>query len=166
MTPEYGQHVRCFMRSTMVLEGIVENWSDTQVVLKSLDGQSLMIVHRPVEDIMLTKVVLQEIEEIPEEKETPKEWTETQHNIREKLQEALHPSGDADLDKLNLDQLRHLVHEQDKQMIAQKKKEHFGTAGNSKRAVHYSSPTYIPMRSAYKPGRLPNTPASEMARKK
>ena len=139
MIPQQGQHVKCFMRSTMVLEGIVEEWADFQVVLKSLDGQSLMIVHRPVDDIMLTKVILEESQEIIEEiKERPVGALEAQLKIRNKLQEVLSPSGELDLDKMNVDQLRELVQEQDRQLITQKKREHFGAAGNVKRVVPYS----------------------------
>lgn len=153
MTPEKGQHVRCFMRSSMVLEGTVENWEAALVVLKSLDGKSMMIVHHPAEDIMLTKVILETEEEIPEEKEAPKEWTDAQQDIRGKLQEVMNPSGDPDLDKMNLDQLRQLVAEQEKQIILQKRREHFGSPGRAK-MTNYSSPL-IP-RSAYKPGTLPS----------
>jgi len=127
----------------MVLEGIVEEWTDSQVVLKSLDEKSLMIVHRPVDDILLTKIfVLEEDLEISEEiikKETPKEWLEAKRDIRDKLQEVLQTGEDTEISKMNLEQLRKLVNEQDKQMIVQKKKEHFGTVGNAKRAAPYSN---------------------------
>ena len=141
-----GQHVRCFMRSAMILEGFIEDWTDAQVILKSLDGQSLMIVHRPTEDIMLTKLVLKEPEEAPE-KEIPKRPSDTKDDIRAKLQEVMNPTGEADLDKMNVDQLRQLVQEQDRQLITQKKREHFGVPGGAKRTVQYSSP--------YMPGKLP-----------
>lgn len=160
MIPEPGQHVKCFMRSTMVLEGVVESWTDAQIVLKSLDGQSIMIVHRPAEDIMLTKVVLSAPEEIAEEtpkREVPKEL-DAKRDIREKLQEVMTPTGDIEIDKLNIEQLRQLVHDQDRKIIAQKRREHFGSPGAPKRAAGYSSP--------YMPGKLPNTPAAQMSRKK
>jgi hypothetical protein len=154
MIPQQGQHVKCFMRSTMVLEGIVEEWTDIQVVLKSLDEKSLMIVHRPADDILLTKIfVLEETREISEEiikKETPKEWLEAKHDIRDKLQEVISPTGDVDLDKLNINQLRELVHEQDKQLIVQKKREHFGTVGNVKRAMPYSDSLKIISNASHK----------------
>src|SRR5208282_4312888 len=143
MKLEQGQHVKCFMRSTMVLEGLVEEWTEAQVVLKSLDGQSLMIIHSPATDIMITKVVLLEIseEEVPRRK-TPQEWPDAQpkERIKEKLAEVLEPTGDLNIDNLNLTELRQLVHEQEKQMIAQKKKEHFGTPSAPKRSVPYSNP--------------------------
>lgn len=139
MTPEKGQHVKCFMRSTMVLEGVVEDWTDAQVVLKSIDGQSIMIVHRPVEDIMLTKIVVTEPQEILEEK-SQENLPEEKQEIREKLQEVMAPTGDTEVDKMNLDQLRRLVSEQEKQMITHKKRMHFGTPEAPKKAVQYSSP--------------------------
>jgi hypothetical protein len=145
MIPDKGQHVKCFMRSTMVLEGIVEDWTDTQVVLKSLDGQSLIIVHRPTDDIILTKVVLQEPKH-----ETPVilevDSSETKQQIRAKLQDVLQ-SGDSDTEKMNLQQLRKLLAEQDKQIITQKRVEHFGSFRSPKRALPYSPQTdYIPIK--------------------
>jgi hypothetical protein len=123
----------------MVLEGIVEEWG-AAVVLKSLDGKSIMIVHNAVADIMLTKVML-EPQEISEEKEEPPPGP-LKEEIANQLREVLH-SEDSDLEKMNISQLRKLVIEQDKQLIAQKKKEHFGTPGHSKRAVPYSSPYMV-----------------------
>lgn len=153
MNLDKGLHVKCFMRSTMVLEGIVEEWTEAHVVLKSLDGQNLMIVHKPAEDIMLTKVVLAEPEEIPAEKEVREptnprrqQSTKLQEQIKGKLQEALQPSGDIDLDKLNVKELRNLVLEQEKQIIAQKKQQHFGSG----KVLKYNTPG-----SAYMPGKLP-----------
>lgn len=148
MKLEQGQHVKCFMRSTMVLEGLVEEWTDAQVVLKSLDGQSLMIIHSPGADIMITKVVLeepaQEIAEEPQqtERKTPQEWLDEQPQdyIKKKLAEVMDPNGELYLDKMNIAQLRQLVHEQEKEMITQKKKEHFGTPNAPKRSVPYSNP--------------------------
>jgi hypothetical protein len=155
MIPELGQHVKCFMRSTMVLEGIVEEWSADQVVLKSLeDDQSILIIHRPTDDIAITKIMTGQ----PQEK-TELELPEIRQEIKAKLDEVLHPiSDDADLEKLNILQLRKLVIEQEKKIIAEKTKEHFGSAGHAK-LTPYSTP-----RSAYVPGKLPNTPGAEMAR--
>jgi hypothetical protein len=136
MNPEKGQHVKCFMRTGMALEGIVLEWADTQVVLQSIDGKSLMIVHRPVEDIMLTKVVLdEEPDEISEEKPSP---TQMQESIKKKLHEAQAYSEDEDLQRKSIEELRKLVIAQDKHIIADKTKEHFGSAGAGK-TTQYSS---------------------------
>jgi hypothetical protein len=136
MKMEKGQHVKCFMRNSMILEGIIEDWALAEVILKSLDGKNIIIVHRPTEDILLTKIILQE----DTVNALSTKISETKQEIREKLQEVLQPTGDVENDKLNLKQLRRLVKEQEKQMIANKKKEHFGTPNNAKRAVDYSNP--------------------------
>lgn len=149
ITLEKGQQVKCFMRNGMVLEGIIEENSTSQCVLKSLDGKSLMIVHRPVEDILLTKVVL----EIPEENpvtEIPKEWVAEKTNLRDKLEEVLHPTGEPEADEMNLKQLRTLVIDQEKKIITRKRREHFGSAYTSGKAGKYSTP-FTP----YRPGKLP-----------
>lgn len=155
-----GKHIKCFLRNGMVLEGIPEEWSDSRVVLKALDGQSLMIVHSPTEDILLTKVMLVEVPEIPEETKVVEE-TDAKEQVREKLHEVLESGDDPKLQQMNLKQLRALVVQQEKQMIAQKRKEHFpsGSTGMAK----YSHP-YMPRphprsnqtRSAYQPGTLPS----------
>lgn len=157
-TIDNGQHVKCFMRNGMVLEGIVEEWLPGQAVLKSLDGKSLMFVHRPGDDILLTKVVLEEPEVISEEKKVVEE-TERKEHVRQKLTEVLQPDVEPELQKKNIQELRQMVQEQDRQIIANKTKEHFGSPGAG-RTTQYSTP-YSPrrvrgnMRSAYMPGKLP-----------
>lgn len=141
---EPGKHVKYFLRNGMVLEGIVEKDTAAEVILKSLDDKSLMIIHKPAEDILLTKVMLQEHDEIPKEQSE----NQSRELIREKLQEVVNPTGSEELDKLNIDQLKQLVQEQEKQIIAQKKTEHFGSPGTAKQVVPYSNPLGL---SAYSP---------------
>lgn len=163
MTPEKGQQVKCYLRSNVVLEGIVEDWTEAQVVLQSLDKQSLMIVHRPTDDIMLTKIVLgEEPQEIPADKPEPS-LPKVQEGIKQKLHE-VQETEDPVLQEKNLEELRQLVVEQEKQIIANKTKEHFGTAGASK-MTQYSSP-YMPTKSAYKPGTIPSWAHGQPPRKK
>jgi hypothetical protein len=122
------------MRSTMVLEGIVEEWTDAQVVLKSIDDQSILIVHHPADDIALTKVVLEE----PQEK--PKlELPEIKRAVKDKLEEVLRPTNDEELDKMNIQQLRQLVVEQEKKIIFEKVKEHFGSPDRPRRSAYAPS---------------------------
>lgn len=161
ITVNIGQHVKLFLRTGMVLEGIVEESTGAQVVLRSLTDQSLMIVHRPGDDIMLTKVMpeapIVEFQEIPEEVEP----TEIQTQIKAKLAEVIRPATDPNLQSMSIAELRQLVLEQERQIIAQKRREHFGSAGSAK-MTRYSTP-YMPRamprsnekRSAYQPGKLP-----------
>lgn len=165
ITVNKGQHVKYFMRSGMVLEGIVEESTGAQVVLRSLNDESLMIIHRPNEDIMLTKVMPppQETTEIVEIEPEPKPQppNDTQIQIKAKLHEALEIEN-PELQNMSLEELRQLVVEQEKQIIAQKRKEHFGSPGAAK-MTQYSNP-YAPRvhsrsntaRTAYQPGVIPS----------
>jgi sRNA-binding regulator protein Hfq len=159
MIIENGQRVKCFMRNSMVLEGIVDNWTAGEVVLKSIDGKNLMIVHHPLDDILVTKVVLEADEENSKEenhKESPLQppHVDNKTPIKEKLAEVLQSSGDPELDKLNVQQLRTMVVEQEKQIISQKRKEHFGSVGNAK-MTRYTSPRRIPFRESVPPSQRP-----------
>ena|SRR5258706_10131211 len=132
MIPQKNQHVKCFMRSGMVLEGIVEEWTEAQVVLKSIDDQSLMIVHRPIDDIILTKIILRAPKIIPQLKE----------GIKNKLQE-IQQTEDPDLNKKNITELQQMVIEHDKQIILNKRKEHFGSQNSG--LTHYGSQSLLPI---------------------
>ena len=134
-----GQYVKLFLRNGMALEGVIEESTSAQVVLRSINDQSLMIIHRPNEDIMLTKVMVDlPSAEVPPEPEPVPEPSEMQVKIKEKLQEALQVS-DPQLQNLSVEELRKLVFAQEKQIITQKRKEHFGSAGSAK-LTQYSTP--------------------------
>jgi hypothetical protein len=131
-----GSYVKYFLRSGMVLEGIVEEDTASQVVLRSIDGKSLMIIHRPTEDILLTKVML--IEPISEKK-VEHNLTEAQEKIKTKLHKVQQAEADPELQEKNIAELRDMVKEQERQIIIRKRREHFGSPGASKQAVPYSS---------------------------
>lgn len=165
---EPGKHVKYFLRNGMVLEGIVEKDTAAEVILKSLDSKSLMILHKPTEDIMMTKVMLvEETEEpLPEEEpygETqPTDHVEFHNRAVAKLQEVESASSE-ELREKSISELQAMVREQDRQILTEQKKEHFGTP-DAPKMTHYSSP-YTPMRtvgrrivprSAYQPGKMPN----------
>lgn len=112
-----GLHVRCFLRSSMVLEGVVEEWGKERVVLKSLEDQNIIIIHSPSSDIMITKVIENKILK-------KQETTEIKQEINKSLKDILDNPED-DLKDLKLKHLRSLVIEQEKNIISQKRKEHF-----------------------------------------
>lgn len=69
MMPEIGQQVKCIFRNGACAEGIVEHWHLT-ARLRSVDGQSVLIITRPDDDIMMIKILLDQVEdsdEVPEE---------------------------------------------------------------------------------------------------
>lgn len=144
MNIEKGQHVKYFLRNGMVLEGFVEEDTAAKVVLKSLDGQSLMILHRPTEDIMMTKVVLGKFVPESEVKDPTIVVPMSNNSVKEKLHEVLEQE-DPDLQKLSIEELRQLIVEQERQLIANKKREHFGTP-DAPKMTQYTTP-YSPMRT-------------------
>ena len=58
-TLKVGQHVKCLLTNNTLIEGHIIVWELQRVVLKTLDGESILIVHHPERDIMMTKVVLE-----------------------------------------------------------------------------------------------------------
>src|SRR5271170_6957020 len=70
MNEYLGRHVKCFLRNSTVVEGVVEQWGDT-LQLQSLDGKSLLIIHQPAQDIVLTKVLLSDDVAEPVEQPPP-----------------------------------------------------------------------------------------------
>jgi hypothetical protein len=141
---EVGQKVKCLLRIGTLVEGIVEEWGTSLVKIKSLDGKSLMIIHSPTADIVLTKVELEPAEDLTKKPE--RELPVIKQQITDKLQEVMHSD---DYSELDLAQLRKLVVEQEKKIITEKRREHFGSG---RRGTSYSNPLGI---SAYVPGKLP-----------
>jgi hypothetical protein len=130
MIPQLGQHVKIILRASLTLEGIVEQWNDQQIILKSIDGERLTLVNSPTVDILLTIIMLSPKSEV--------KLPEIKQKITDQLQTVLQ-ENDPEINKLNIQQLKRLVREQEMKIITNKRKEHFGSAGLSKMAVPYSS---------------------------
>lgn len=173
MIPNITQHVKCFLRNSMVVEGSIIEWNDLQVVLQSLDDKSILIIHQPIHEILLTKIIIseQDIQEelpLPSEKPKKRQLSDLQQQVKQKLYEVQTAADDTNLNKKNLTELRELVLEQDKQIIIQKKREHFGSFSAPKTIKYASQSAYIPIKlptkptsisdnkSPFKPGRIPN----------
>jgi predicted SPOUT superfamily RNA methylase MTH1 len=119
LIPKPGQHVKLLLRSSITLEGIVEHWSSEQVELKSIDGERLILVHSPIVDIILTTITI-----------NPQKSDKQLPEIKE--------AKDPTINRLNIQQLKSLVKQQDHKIITEKRKEHFGSVGSAKQAVTYS----------------------------
>lgn len=136
MIPQKGQYVKCLLRSSLTIEGIIEHWSAEEVQLKSFDGERLILVHGGIVDILLTTVLLNPIKKVP-----TKELPEIKQEIAKKLRKIIEPEEkDPEMQKLDIKQLQALVQEQEKQIITQKQREHFGSVGISKQAQSYTLP--------------------------
>jgi hypothetical protein len=169
MIPETGQHVKCLLRNGAIAEGIVEEWFGNYVKLISLDHGSVLIIHHPDQDIMLTKIVLDD--DIAEDYKEPAEsitgvpapsdedppsgafisykdggitWTnpeELQAEFEEVLEQ---PSSDPNRIK-RLADLRIMMAEADRKIIEDKLKDH---NINEVKKVEYGYPGFFKKSSA------------------
>lgn len=126
-----GQHVKCILRNSTVIEGIVESWTTQQVQLKSLDQKSLLIIHHPAEDIVLTKVLLQ-VDEIPQQFESVEIQPPTVAD-----EEKLDPMA---LRAKSIVELKIELARQERDIIAKKMKDHHPEAP---RKVQYGYPQFL-----------------------
>lgn len=138
MKPEIKQRIKCLLTNGTLVEGIIENWTDEEVVLLSLDGESLLILPQPQRDIMLIKIVLDDKEKIkPVEKPKPKL---PQSELHKQFEEVLALPSDTPGRIETLAELRKQLTEADKAIVARKLKEHH--IGNT-RLTEYTNP-YAP----------------------
>jgi hypothetical protein len=141
MIPQTGQHVKIILRNGAMAEGIVEEWFANEVQLKSLDGESILIITHPTEDIMLIKVFLEK----PVEEKEPEDYGPTIEEVREfegSFQEVADkpvvPDPFDPNQNLTLAQLRIAKMQQERKIIAEKLKDHSPNTGPGK--VQYGYP--------------------------
>jgi sRNA-binding regulator protein Hfq len=135
MIKSIGQHVKIFLRNSMVLEGIVEDWTDQSVILKSLDEESQFIIHHPTQDILLTKVILS----APPDEETQLEPTPTAPNFPQEIEE-VSVEEEIDLRTKNLVELKQLKAQQERKILVEKMKDHH--IGQVSQKVAYEQPGF------------------------
>lgn len=152
MTPEKGKHVKCILRTGVSVEGIVQEWYNNVVQLLSLDGESILIIPHPGEDIMLIKILI----DMPEiDLPLTDEVTDTvdveisdgvrvvEHEIsglERKFQAAKNlPTDDPNKAK-TLAELRIMMAEQEKKIISHKVRNHYPS---ETRKVQYGYPGFV-----------------------
>lgn len=118
MIPQIGQHVKCLLKENIIAEGIVEEWSDNFVQLLSLDKQSILIIYRPSE-IVLVKIIINE--QIVENK---RKDPLIQTNLEEQFQEVYEQPSSDDLRNKKLVELKALLVKQEKKIVTEKLKDH------------------------------------------
>lgn len=151
MIPEIGQHVKCMLRNNTIIEGIVEEWYGNYVKLISLDKGSIFIIHHPDQDIILTKIVLDD--DVAEDVKEPAEQvgasvlseSREQESLEEQFQQVYdEPSGEPNRIK-RLAELRITMAKADKEIVAKQLKNH--NIGEVKQ-VQYGYPGFIKKPSA------------------
>jgi hypothetical protein len=128
MIPQKGSHVKCVMRNNLVLEGVVESWSDDQSILRSLDDSSLSIIQHSLEDIVVIKVIL-------------KKPLQTKKELEIKFEEEVKKPSDDNLRLKNIVELKNMLNNQEKKIIAENLKNHH--IGEIKK-INYGQPGFFP----------------------
>lgn len=127
-----NQHVKIIFKNGITIEGIVLQWDpkseEYKYVLKALDDNSLFIINGQ-EDIMIIKVVdnsRQEIseedaqEELQKEEELQSNFEEIKEQVDEVYEQPRHDLNDIQ----NLANLRKKLAESERQLIANKLRQH------------------------------------------
>jgi hypothetical protein len=146
---EVGQHVKCFLRTSTIIEGIVQESSERQLILKSLDGENLLIVHQPIQDIVLTKVLLSK--KAPEELQknlSSKPPAAFQHETLNQAFEATVAEGEEEPDPMALQakttaQLRIELAKEERKILAAKLRDHHPNSAEAPRKITYGYPGFF-----------------------
>lgn len=150
MNQYLGRHVKCFLRNSTVVEGVVKRWGET-LELQSLDGKSFLIIHQPAQDIMLTKVLLSEdVVEPAQEPQPP------QPPVRGRMflhDESIEVQAEKEIDPMALQakstaELRIELAKQERKIIAGKLKDHRPDSLQAPRKVKYGQPGFFKKQSA------------------
>lgn len=136
MIPQINQHVKCVFRNGTVVEGIVEEWTNNIVQLKSLDSKSILIIMRPSEDIMLIKILLN----LPDNKiDINKDSNNDFANV---VQESVVDYNKPDEVK-SLAELRIELAKQERKILAEKLREHRPSKNANQPTATYHYPSVI-----------------------
>jgi hypothetical protein len=148
MIPKEGQHVKCILRTGAIAEGIVEEWFNNHVQLKSLDGESILIITHPAEDIMLIKIILGQPKTQAEE---VADKIRAKGALEQKFEEVRqsHDPNNAD-DRKTLAQLKIELVEQERKIVSEKLKDHTATQIPKVTRYHYPGNMYGHSRSSKK----------------
>lgn len=125
MIPEIGQHVKCLLRNNSLVEGIVKYWNTDRIELQSLDEKSILIIPHPEQDIMMIKILLENISD----KENSQKLNPPNHafysaELEKQIQETYDLPSDDPRRIKTIAELKIMLAEQEKKIIVEKMKEH------------------------------------------
>lgn len=138
VAPEIGQHVKCLLTNNTLVEGTVMIWELPRwVKLRSLDSESVFIIHHPDRDIVMTKIVL---EPTPEVEAQPKLQLEVQGDLQTQWTQTYNGPSDDELRTKKLAELKVLMIEQEKKILRDKVRTHESSSAYSPHPAKYQSP--------------------------
>ena len=156
--PEIGQHVKCLLINNNIAEGYVMSWNLTQCIkLRSLDDESVCIIHHPDRDIVLTKIIIKSDIKSLESMTLEEQFKETYNpiSLEEQFQKTYDGPSEDELRNKKLAELKILMAKQDKKIISEKIRSHESSSAYSPRKIPYQAPDWTKVKSPYMPGKLP-----------
>lgn len=127
MIPKKGQYVKVVFRNGTQMEGIVDTWSEQKSVLLAQDKQSVMVIMKTLEDVLAFKIILNHLSL----EEAQKKLSESQDKFREVIKTPIPPEQveqegltPLQIKAKTLAQLKTIMIEQEKKIIAEKIREH------------------------------------------
>lgn len=129
MNPQKGQQVKCVLRNNLIIDGIVESWTDNKSVLRAKDGSSVSVIQHTDQDVVIVKILFKEPVQMKQDLEAQfeQEWEK--------------PSED-ELRLKNLADLKSMMIEQEKKIVANKLREHHI---EEVKKVTYGQPGFLQM---------------------
>lgn len=76
----FGKLVKVYFKSGSTAEGRIEEWNDTELILRSVHSLSLLYIYKPSDNILMVHVFLEDpvpqVEDIPDsDLDTAEEYT-------------------------------------------------------------------------------------------
>jgi ribosomal protein L12E/L44/L45/RPP1/RPP2 len=128
MNIQAEQHIKCIFRNGTIIEGIVRAWSKEEAVLLSLNDASLMVILHPYDDVMLIKIMSEEISAPTTATAAPtsSRAQEIADAIKAKAAEEEQPEPDEQtLHAMTAAQLHIELAEQERRIVADKLRDHY-----------------------------------------
>jgi hypothetical protein len=129
MNPQKGQQIKCVLRNNLIIDGIVESWTDNKSVLRAKDGSSVSVIQHTDQDVVIVKILL-------------KELTQMKQDLEDQFEQELEKPSEDELRLKNLADLKSMMIEQEKKIVANKLREHH-VEGVKK--VTYGQPGFLQM---------------------
>jgi hypothetical protein len=114
--PNVGHDVLCYLHNSTILEGIVKEWNENYIHLISKNNESI-IIYYPMDNVLFVKIKHKE-KPNKEYNEIKKEYNEIKKEYNETIKQPT-----SDLRNKKIADLKILLNEQEKEILANKLKE-------------------------------------------
>lgn len=113
---ENGQHIKCILTNSSIVEGTVIEYNNDYLKLRSLDDKDLFIINNPKQNIIITKISLN--------KDAKSELINEKKELEKRFKETYNKPSDDNLRANNLAKLKIMLIEQEKKIISEAVKNH------------------------------------------